>query len=412
MLLSQKNNILNEGYKNKRFIEKGVGAFVYIKKKKYFDLSYCSGTLILGHNSKIFKNSLKDLSKKNISLYSEPNNIVNDFAKNLKMINKNYEKFIFCNSGTESVFKALRIVKATTKRNIIISVTGSWHGSVDKLLFRKKEKTILPISDGLSENDKKNIKFIDYNDINASKKILNKFKNKISCIIIEPIQGCLPDTETKNYLKFLAKFSKKNKSILIFDEIITGLRTAKGSVQNFYNIKPDISLFGKSYGGGFPIGIIAINKKIHDIINKKKLNIFFGGTFSANALSSYMGNRTTIHLNKNKKILKKLELLSKYFQKKINLYLNLNNIDAKVYRFQTMLRIIFSQKKIKDRMARDFFEKKNQNKINEFKAYLFKKKILYPKNGIIFFSEANTKKHVDYIIKSILSAFDIIFLEN
>ena len=64
------------------------------KKKKYFDLSYCSGTLILGHNSKIFKNSLEELSKKNISLYSEPNTIANDFAKNLKKINKNYEKFI------------------------------------------------------------------------------------------------------------------------------------------------------------------------------------------------------------------------------------------------------------------------------------------------------------------------------
>ena len=129
-------------------------------------------------------------------------------------------------------------------------MTGSWHGSVDKLLFKKKEKNF-PISDGLNENDKKNIKFIDYNDIESSKKILNKFKNKISCIIIEPIQGCLPDPEIEKYLKFLSVFSKKNKSILIFDEIITGLRTANGSVQNYYNIKPDISLFGKSYGGGF-----------------------------------------------------------------------------------------------------------------------------------------------------------------
>ena len=104
--------------------------------------------------------------------------------------------------------------------------------------------------------------------------------------------------------------------------------------------------------------------------------------------------------------------MSKYFQKKINLYLELNNIDAKVYRFQTMLRIIFSKKKVKDRIARDFFENKNQVKINEFKAYLFKKKILYPKNGIIFFSKANTKKHVDYIIRNILSAFDIFFKKN
>ena len=163
-------------------------------------------------------------------------------------------------------------------------------------------------------------------------------------------------SRNKKYLKFLSVFSKKNKSILIFDEIITGLRTANGSVQNYYNIKPDISLFGKSYGGGLPIGIIAINKRLHNIIDKKKLNIFFGGTFSANALSAYVGNRTTNYLKKNIKIIKKLEFLSKYFQKKINLYLELNNIDAKVYRFQTMLRIIFSKKKVKDRIARDFLK--------------------------------------------------------
>ena len=306
----------------------------------------------------------------------------------------------------------MRIVKAISKKNIIISVTGSWHGSVDKLLFKKKKNLVVPISDGLSENDRKNIKFINYNDIDNSKKILEKIRNEISCIIIEPIQGCLPDTKVKEYLKFLSKFSKKNNCILIFDEIITGLRTSKGSVQNYYNLKPDISLFGKSYGGGFPIGIIAINKRINKILNKKKINIFFGGTFSANAISSFIGNETTVYLKENKKIIKNLELLSEYFQKKINTYLKQNNMDAYVYRFQTMLRIVFSKKEVKDRIARDFFEDKNKGKILQFKNYLFEKKILYPKNGIIFFSEANKKKHIDYFIKNILSAFNTFFKKN
>lgn len=269
MPLNKKNYILNEGYKNQIYIEKSNGPFVYINKKKYYDLSFCSGTLILGHNSKVFKNSIKALNQKKISLYSEPNIYASKFANNLKKINNNYHKFIFCNSGTEAVFKALRIAKAITNKSMIISVSGSWHGSADKLLFAKKKNVITPISDGLSDNDKKNIKIIDYNDIESTKKILNQNKNLISCIIIEPIQGCLPNPKIKKYLKFLVSFSKKNNFILIFDEIITGLRTSKGSVQNFYNFKPDISLFGKSYGGGFPIGIIAINKKLELIIKKK-----------------------------------------------------------------------------------------------------------------------------------------------
>ncbi len=409
MYLKNKNNILNESYNKKSFIEKGVGPYIYLENKKYFDLSYGSGTLILGHNSKHLKKSLNNINKNNISLYSEPNIQANLFGKTLKKINKHYEKFVFCNSGTEAVFKALRIAKAISKKDIIVSVTGSWHGSADKLLFHKRKGKILPISDGLSDSDRKNIKIIDYNDIDKSKKILNKFKNKISCIIIEPIQGCLPDPQVKEYLEFLSNFSKKNNCILIFDEIITGLRTKNGSVQNFYNIKPDISLFGKCYGGGFPIGIIGVSKKIINSITKKKLSIFFGGTFSANAVSCFIGNSTTNYIHKNKKIIKKLENFSIKFQNQINSFLLNEDIDAKVYRFQTILRIVFSRKKIKDRISRDFFEKKNISKINNFKSYLMKKGIIYPNNGIIFFSNANTNKDLSFIIKIICLGLKKIF---
>ena len=396
------NNVFNERYNSKYFVKKSEGPFIYLGKRKYYDLSYGSGTLILGHNSKILKKSLNDVTKNKISLYSEPNIYANLFAKSLKKLNKNYEKFVFCNSGTEAVFKALRISKAITKKNIIVSVTGSWHGSTDKLLFKKKNNSILPVSDGLNEYDRKNIKIIDYNDIDKSYKILKKLKNKICCIIIEPVQGCLPDPKVWKYLNFLSNFSKKNNCILIFDEIITGLRTRKGSVQNYYNIKPDISLFGKCYGGGFPIGIIGINKSIHKIIIKKKLNIFFGGTFSANAVSCFIGNSITNYINQNKTILQKLEEYAKLFQKRINSHLVENNMDVRVYRFQTILRIVFSKEQIKSRISRDFFEKKNLNKINNFKLFLFKKGIIYPNNGIIFFSSANNKKQINFIIESIL----------
>ena len=400
-MLLKKNNILNEGYNTNFYTYKGIGPYIYSDNKKYFDLSFGSGTLILGHNSGIFKNSINEINTKNVSLFTEPNIYANIFTKKLKEINKNYHKFILCNSGTEAVFKSLRIVKAITKKNIIISVTGSWHGSADKLLFKKKKNSIIPMSDGLSENDRKNVKFIDYNNIEKSKALLKKLKNKISCIIIEPIQGCLPDPNAINYLKFLENFSKKNKSILIFDEIITGLRSLKGSVQNYYNLKPDISLFGKCYGGGLPIGIIALNKKIEQKIKKKKLNIFFGGTFSANALTCYVGNKTSKYVWKNKRIINKQCHYSKFFQEKVNSFIIKEKIDAKVFRFHSMSRIVFSKKKIIDRYQRDFFEKNNKSKIKKFRTYLLKKKILYPKNGIIFFSDANTKKHINFFIKYI-----------
>ena len=138
-----------------------------------------------------------------------------------------------------------------------------------------------------------------------------------------------------------------------------------------------------------------------NLINIKKLNIFYGGTFSANAMACFSGAKTTSHIWKNKKIIEKQCQFSEYFQKKLNSFIEKNGLDAQVYRFQSMVRIIFSKNKIIDRVQRDFFEEKNKFKIKKLKEFLLTKKILYPKNGIIFFSNANNKKHIEYFVKNI-----------
>ena len=282
------NYLLNEGYNTINFVSKGKGSSIFINGKSLIDLSFSAGSLLLGHNSKIFKNSVKNLLNQNISNIAAPNLQALEFSRTLKKLMPKYSKFIFCNSGSESVQKALRICKAITKKKIIINVVGSWHGSNDKTLFKSDQKLkTIPISGGLSKYDKSNLKFIPYDDINKSKKILDKYKNKICCILIEPVQACLPKSNIKSYLKFLADYSKKNKIILFFDEIITGLRTDCSTVQSIYNVKPDISTFGKSFGGGMPIGIISITKEVERKIKIQKNKIFFGGTFSGNSISTY-----------------------------------------------------------------------------------------------------------------------------
>ena len=118
-------------------------------------------------------------------------------------------KFVFCNTGTEAITKSLRICRSISKKKLIVSVSGSWHGSVDNLLFiPDKNLKPLPLSAGLSDYNRKNIKFIPYNDIDLSEKIIRKHKKDINCIVVEPIQGCLPMEEAREYLKFLRKISQ------------------------------------------------------------------------------------------------------------------------------------------------------------------------------------------------------------
>ena len=402
-----KNIIINEGYSNKHFYNGGEGSKIIKDGKKFLDLSFCAGSLLLGHNSKIFKKSLKEIINKNISPLASPNLQANNFARLLKKIISYKNNFIFCNSGTEAVTKALRLSFALSKKNIIVSTTGSWHGSVDNLLFTpKKNLSPSPLSNGILKTHEKNLKFIPYNDIQKSKKIIQKYKKKISCIIIEPIQACLPMVEAKQYLKFLRDISKKNNIILIFDELITGLRTDASTLQNYFKIKPDISTFGKCFGGGLPIGIIGISKKIYKRLSSSDRKVFFGGTFSANSISSYIGMKTTEYIYKNrKKIFSKLEKNSIFFQNEMNNYFKKNFIKAKVFRFKSLLRVVYTNRKVSNRIQRDFFETDKLKKIEQIRKFLYKKNIYYPINGLIFFSDQTSIRDVNYLIKNFKLAF-------
>lgn len=407
-------NVLNEGYHdNNIFFNKGKGSLIFSKKKKYIDLTSGSGCLILGHNNKILKDSIYKFLKLDISNFALPNKYAVEFANSLKKIYPQFAKFIFCNSGAEANIKALRICKALTNKKKIVSVSGSWHGSVDQFLFTSnKHNQPIPISAGLDDN-KKNLVYIPYNNIKVSLAILNKNIKKICCVFIEPIQGSLPGKESEDYVIFLSNYCKKNNIIFVMDEIITGLRVDGSSIQNKLNIFSDISIFGKCFGNGMPISFIGISKKIDKLLYNKKKKIYFGGTYSANSFSTFVANQTLKFILANKKkIFDKIQNSSKIFKDKINYFINKNNIDAKVYGYDSILRIIFSKNPVINRVQRDFLEKNKDENVLKFKNYLLKKGILYPKNGIIFFSYSITRNQLSFLIKNINFALKKFFLKK
>jgi glutamate-1-semialdehyde aminotransferase len=197
------------------------------------------------------------------------------------------------------------------------------------------------------------------------------------------------------------------------DEIVTGLRIDASSVQNKMNLYSDISTFGKCFGNGLPIAFIGISEKIYKIILNKKKKIFFGGTYSANSLSTFVANQTLKYILANKnKIFSKIKSTSNIFKDKINYFIKKNNIDAKVYAYESILRIIFSKNLINNRMQRDFLEKKKDKNVLKFKNFLLKKNIFYPKNGIIFFSNTIEKYQLSYLIKNINFGLKKFFKKN
>ncbi len=376
------------------------GKYLFFKNKKCLDLSFASGSLILGHTSKVFKKSIKSINQTG-SNYSLLNTFVEKFSLTLKKIYPEFSKFIMCATGSEANMKALRIARAITGKKKIAMISGSWHGSVDELLYSSHDdmsKFQKKLSNGLVNY--RNTILIPYNNIERSLKILKKQKKQIAVLIMEPIQQSLPLEQSEKYIKEIYRYCKKANILICFDEMITGMRLPQFAVFKKLKITPDILTFGKIFGGGVPIGIIGLKKKIEIKLNKSKNAVFFGGTYSFNPLSSYIGLNTLGYIIKNKKkIYQKLEKLSDYFTKEFNNFTYRHNIDVKLIRYSSIIRILFTKKKTMNKIQKDENEFKKTKKINQFKEYVFKKNIFLSKNGAIFLSYENSKKDIDYILK-------------
>jgi glutamate-1-semialdehyde 2,1-aminomutase len=210
---------------------------------------------------------------------------------------------------------AVRLARTVTGKKIIAKIDGGWHGYTSDLLktvnwpFTKSE------SGGLT--DEKHIVSLPYNNLQESLGILKKVKSDLAAVIIEPVLGgggCIP--ATAEYLRGIQEFVKRNDSIFILDEIVTGFRFRYGCLYNSMKLDPDIVTLGKIIGGGFPIGAICAKNEIlrfadTRLFSKSERAYVGGGTFSANPISMTAGSATLDALRNKKTIYDKIDSFGK-----------------------------------------------------------------------------------------------------
>ena len=285
----------------------GKGKFLIdVDSNKYVDYWMGHWALILGHSPAPVKQDLqKQLGN------SWMHGTVNEATILLsEMIQKNIpvaEKIRYVVTGTEATMYAVRIARSITGRKTIAKIDGGWHGYTSDLL-----KTInWPFSESESSGlvDEKHIVSLPFNDLEKSLEILKRVKKDLAGTIIEPVLGgggCIP--ATKDYLLGIQEFVKKNNSLFLLDEIVTGFRFRFGCLYPTMKLDPDIVTLGKIVGGGMPIGIIAGKNEIMEIANtskqkKSKRSYIGGGTFSANPGTMTAGLSTLNYLKKNRDLL-------------------------------------------------------------------------------------------------------------
>jgi len=274
------------------FIKKGKGAHIWdADNNEYIDYCCSWGPLILGHANDTVLNAV-DETMRNGTSFGAPTELENKLASLILTFNNYIEKIRFVSSGTEAVMSAIRLARGYTKRNKILKFEGCYHGHVDSLLVKAGSGLITfgnSSSAGVPDSFVNETITVPLNNKQAVIEAFNTFKDEIACVIIEPVpanNGLL--IQGKEFLQFLREICTENKSLLFFDEVISGFRMCFCGAAGMYNIKPDIITYGKIIGGGFPVGAYGASKQIMSCVSPEG-NVYQAGTLSGNPVAMSAG---------------------------------------------------------------------------------------------------------------------------
>ena len=302
------------------FFKKSRGCYLYDEDgNKYLDFVGSWGPMVLGHSNKNIINAIKNQASKGISFGAPTKNEL-EIAKIIKSYLPSIEKLRMVNSGTEATMSCIRLARGTTNRKKIIKFIGCYHGHVDSLLVKAGSGLAtlgVPDSPGIPEELSELTITLPYNDIDSLKEAFSKFSNDIAAVIIEPIAGNMGFIEPeKKFLEHLRDICSKNEAILIFDEVMTGFRVARGGVQELFDITPDLTALGKIVGGGLPVGVYGGKAEIMNNISPDG-PVYQAGTLSGNPIAVSAGTALLKQLS-NKNIYAKMENNANIFLETVN----------------------------------------------------------------------------------------------
>jgi len=348
------------------FVKEAKGAYLYDEDgNRLVDYINSWGPMILGHAYEPVVNAVVEKAKKGTS-FGMPTEIETQIAQLAVSMVPNIDKIRFVNSGTEACMSAVRLARGFTGKDKIIKFAGCYHGHSDSFLIQAGSGASTfgtPNSPGVTQGTAKDTLLANYNDIDNVKQLIDANKNEIACVIIEPVagnMGCIPPT--KNFLQDLREICSVNNILLIFDEVMTGFRLAKGGAQELFNINADIVCFGKVIGGGLPVGAFAARNEIMNYLAPVG-PVYQAGTLSGNPLAMAAGLAMLNELNDNSEVFNRLAEKTEYLHNGIAKVLNENNITYTINRVGSMISVHFDDSKVVD------FETAKKGNNETFKAF-------------------------------------------
>jgi glutamate-1-semialdehyde 2,1-aminomutase len=259
----------------------------------------------------------------------------------------------FTNSGTEANMYAIRLARAYTGRNKIAKFEGGWHGGYDALHVAVKPPFNIPESAGLTLGALQDTIILPFNNIEG---VREKLKDEeVAAILIEPVLGVGGGVfAEKEFLKGLRELCDEKGTLLIVDEVITGFRLAPGGIQQYFGIKPDITVLGKILGGGFPIGAFCgpteIMERVDTLRYHRPQYSFHGGTFAANPITMTAG-LAMLKILEDGKLINRLNKFGDKIKEKLRQIFEAKGIDVQVAGTGSIFNVHFTKEELKDANA-------------------------------------------------------------
>ena len=384
------------------FVEKAKGATLYdADGNTYLDYISSWGPMILGHANASVIQAVKERADKGTS-FGMPTALETEIASlALKMI-PNMDKIRFVNSGTEACMSAVRLARGVTKREKIIKFKGCYHGHSDAFLIQAGSGAMTfgsPSSPGVTKGTANDTLLATYNTLDDVEVYFKDYPEEIAAIIIEPVagnMGCIPPKE--GFLEGLRSLCDQNGTLLIFDEVMTGFRLARGGAQELLGIKADIATYGKVLGGGLPVGAFAAKNEIMKHLAPEG-PIYQAGTLSGNPLAMAAGLETLKILDADPNIYSRLAEKTALLEIGFKSVLKNKKIPYQINRVGSMISLHFTNKVVVD------FETAASGNSKLFNTYfhgMLNQGIYLPPSSFesYFLNDALTNEDIDETINS------------
>ena len=293
-----------------RFIASAEGAYMTdADGKRYLDYVGSWGPMILGHANPMVLEKVMEACRRGLSFGAATEAEV-DMARLICSMVPSVEMVRMVNSGTEAVMSAVRAARGYTGRNKIIKFEGCYHGHSDAMLVKAGSGVMtagVPDSSGVPAGCTEDTLLAVYNDLDSVKDLFDAWDGQIAALIVEPVganMGVVPPAP--GFLEGLRKLCTEHGAVLIFDEVITGFRLARGGAQEYYGIQADLTTYGKIIGGGMPVGAYGGRREIMEVVSPVG-EVYQAGTLSGNPVAMAAGLAQLTYLNEHPEIYKDLE---------------------------------------------------------------------------------------------------------